>query len=168
MTKAQPATLLNAIHGNASKVVFAMLNLWKGSRHRPVAATIRTIPAAILCAGSLFMTACHRVAHESDAGLSIQQQLSPQPARVGPATLDIKLSDASARPVKGAKITVEADMTHPGMSPVFAEATEQSPGSYLATLNLNMGGDWVVLTHIRLPDGKKAERQMDVRGVRSN
>lgn len=145
-----------------------MLWFWKGSRHHSSAATIRIILAVLLCTGALSTTACHRVAYESDAGLSIQQQLNPQPPRVGPVTLDIKLSDASAQPVKGAKITVEADMSHPGMSPVFADATEQSPGAYLATLNLNMGGDWVVLTHIKLPDGKRAERQLDVRGVRSN
>ena len=31
-----------------------------------------------------------------------------------------------------------------------------------------MGGDWVVLLHIRLADGRKIERQMDVKGVESN
>ncbi len=30
-----------------------------------------------------------------------------------------------------------------------------------------MGGDWVVLTHVELPGGKKLERQMDLRGVAS-
>jgi hypothetical protein len=31
-----------------------------------------------------------------------------------------------------------------------------------------MGGDWVVLFHITLSDGRKVERQMDVKGVESN
>jgi hypothetical protein len=31
-----------------------------------------------------------------------------------------------------------------------------------------MAGDWVILLHVTLPDGKKLERQFDVRGVRPN
>jgi hypothetical protein len=30
-----------------------------------------------------------------------------------------------------------------------------------------MGGDWVVLMHITLPDGKKLEEQLEVPGVQS-
>ncbi len=63
---------------------------------------------------------------------------------------------------------VEADMSHPGMSPVFAQASELTPGSYRASVNFNMGGDWILLLHIKLADGRKIERQLDVRGVRSN
>ena len=59
-------------------------------------------------------------------------------------------------------------MAHPGMAPVFADAIETSPGSYRAPLNFTMGGDWVVLLHITLSDGRKVERQMDVKGVESN
>jgi hypothetical protein len=63
---------------------------------------------------------------------------------------------------------VEADMSHPGMSPVFAEAKETAPGSYRTTVDFNMGGDWVVLLHIKLADGRKIERQVDVKGVQPN
>jgi hypothetical protein len=31
-----------------------------------------------------------------------------------------------------------------------------------------MGGDWVLLFHIKLANGKEIERQMDVRGVSPN
>ncbi|MBB6146355.1 hypothetical protein HNQ77_004327 [Silvibacterium bohemicum] len=121
----------------------------------------------LLLAEALAMTACHRTRPIDDAGISIQQRITPQPPRVGPASVAIQLSDAAARPVEAVRITVEADMSHPGMSPVFAEARKEKPGDYLATLNLNMGGDWVVLTHVELPGGKKLERQMDLRGVAS-
>jgi len=30
-----------------------------------------------------------------------------------------------------------------------------------------MGGDWVVLIHIALPDGHNMEEQMDLKGVKS-
>jgi hypothetical protein len=31
-----------------------------------------------------------------------------------------------------------------------------------------MGGDWVVLVHAALPDGRQVERQFDVKGVRAD
>jgi hypothetical protein len=54
------------------------------------------------------------------------------------------------------------------MSPGFAEAKEAELGRYQAHLEFPMAGDWVILLHITLPDGKKLERQIDVRGVRPN
>ncbi len=59
-------------------------------------------------------------------------------------------------------------MSHAGMSPRFAEAKETGPGSYQARLEFAMAGDWVILLHVTLPDGKKLERQFDVKGVRPN
>jgi len=112
-------------------------------------------------------TACHRET-ETTRGISVQAQITPQPPHVGPVTVGLQVADTAHKPVTHAAIMVEADMSHPGMSPVFAEATESNPGDYQANLNFNMGGDWVVLLHIRLADGRKIERQVDVRGVRSN
>lgn len=86
---------------------------------------------------------------------------------MGTATVAVQLADG-AKPVTDATIMVEADMSHPGMSPVFGTANEMVPGSYQAHINFNMGGDWVVLLHIKLADGRKIERQVDVRGVRTN
>ena len=59
-------------------------------------------------------------------------------------------------------------MSHPGMSPVFGEAKEVAPGQYQAQVTFAMAGDWVILLHVTLPDGKKLERQFEVRGVRPN
>ena len=98
----------------------------------------------------------------------MQETISPKPVRVGEATLAIHLADASAKPVTHARIAVEGDMSHPGMSPIFAAATETSPGMYTAQLDFNMPGDWVVLSHIVLADGRKLERQINVSGVESN
>ena len=100
--------------------------------------------------------------------IAVKAQITPQPARVGPTTVSIELADPSQKPVSRAAIMVEADMSHPGMSPVFAEAQETAPGSYQAPVDFSMGGDWVVLLHIKLADGRKIERQMDVKGVQTN
>lgn len=100
--------------------------------------------------------------------ISIQQQISPQPVRVGLATLNLQLADPIHKPISHAAIEVEADMAHPGMAPLFATAEETSPGSYRANLHFDMPGDWVVSLRIKLPSGQVIERTMDVRGIRNN
>jgi hypothetical protein len=120
-----------------------------------------------LCFVMPLAAGCRRVEHSTDT-IFVRQQLTPKPARVGPAVIAIELTNTSAKPLSHATITVEADMSHPGMAPVFSEAKETVPGTYQATINFNMGGDWVVLLHIKLADGQKVERRMDVGGVRSN
>jgi hypothetical protein len=123
--------------------------------------------AGIACAASLLITSCSRPA-EAPPAIEIEHAISPQPARVGPATVNLKLADGAGQTITGAHIALEADMSHPGMSPLFAEAKETEPGRYQAHLEFQMAGDWVILLHVTLPDGKKLERQIDVRGVRPN
>jgi hypothetical protein len=77
----------------------------------------------------------------------------------------LRLTDAAGKPVTDARIAIEADMSHPGMSPGIAEAKEAELGRYRAHLQFQMAGDWVILLHVTLPDGKKLERQIDVKGV---
>lgn len=121
---------------------------------------------AMACAVALF-AACQGSA-VSPPSLRIEHEISPQPPRVGPATFSLKLSDAAARPVTGAHVTLEGNMTHAGMTPVGAVATEVGPGHYRATLEFTMGGDWVVIVHAALPDGQKLEHLVDVKGVRTD
>jgi YtkA-like len=78
------------------------------------------------------------------------------------------LIDPDGKPASGARITLEADMSHPGMAPVFAEASETAPGQYQALLKFGMAGDWIVILHVRLPGGQTLERQFNVSGVRPN
>ncbi len=56
-------------------------------------------------------------------------------------------------------------MSHPGMAPVFTETTETEPGRYRANLELPMAGDWHVAVHVTLPDGRRFERQFEIKGV---
>jgi hypothetical protein len=85
---------------------------------------------------------------------------------VGSAAIILKLSDARGKPVTGAHIAIETDMSHAGMSPGLAEAKEAEAGRYKAQLKFQMAGAWVILLHGTLPEGAKLERQIDVRGVR--
>jgi hypothetical protein len=132
----------------------------------------KMIPSSIVAvAAALFVTfvvtACNKPT-ESSPIVTIEHEITPQPVRVGLSTLNLKIADASQQPVTGASIRLEGNMSHAGMSPVFAQAKESEPGRYQAILELNMAGDWTILTHITLAGGQKLERQLDVKGVRAN
>jgi hypothetical protein len=101
--------------------------------------------AVFACAAALLIASCSRPVGSS-AFVAIEHEISPEPARVGPATVSLRLADSAAKP----------------------EAKETDHGRYEFQLEFPMAGDWVILLHVTLPDGKKLERQFDVRGVRPN
>jgi hypothetical protein len=100
--------------------------------------------------------------------ITVEHTISPDPPQVGPIAVGLKLIGADGKPTSGAHITLEADMSHPGMAPVFEHATETAPGQYQACLKFGMAGDWIVLLHVKLPGGQTLERQFNVSGVRPN
>lgn len=118
-------------------------------------------PALCFC---LLAHGCER-RPDSEAALVIEHETTPRPPRVGAAAITLSVADATGRPVTGAAVQLEGDMSHAGMPPVFGEAREVGPGRYRAALEFTMAGDWVVLVHLTLPDGRKVERQFDVKGV---
>jgi len=118
------------------------------------------------CATPFAVAGCRaRTATAHD--ISVHEEIAPTPVREGMATVTIHLANAQGEPVRSALINVEGDMAHPGMAPAFADAAESSPGTYQASIDFNMSGDWVVLLHIHLADGRRIERQFDVKGVRA-
>jgi hypothetical protein len=125
--------------------------------------SVLLLPGVAALAGA----GCSRRGDASPA-VTVEHAISPEPPKVGPATVILKLADTAARPVPGARITVEAEMSHAGMAPVFEEASETGPGEYRAHLKFAMVGDWVILLHIRLPGGQTLERQFKVDSVRPN
>jgi hypothetical protein len=118
-----------------------------------------------LCA-NLFLSGCHRES-EIPPDLVFEHKIAPDPPRTGPATVTLKLTDSDGKPINGARINLEGNMSHPGMRPVFGEASEVEPGHYKAALEFTMKGDWVILVHCALPDGRKLQRQIAVKGVGS-
>jgi YtkA-like len=116
-----------------------------------------------LAVGLLPVLGCHPRGPSS--GVSLESEIMPQPARVGPITVSLKLSNPSGQPVSGAHVALEGDMSHPGMAPVFGDTKETAPGRYQGSLQLTMGGDWVVLTHITLADGRKLDREIALSDV---
>ena len=122
---------------------------------------------AFACAAILLASGCRKpIERQSD--VSIEYGISPQPVRVGPAVLTVKLRDAAGKAVAGARVTIEANMSHPGMAPAFGEAKEGEPGQYQGGVELAMAGDWVVLIHVTLRDGRQLDRQVNVASVTAN
>jgi len=116
----------------------------------------------------LLIAACHKSGESVAPVITIAHEITPQPARVGSNTITLRLSDPAGKAVIGAEITLEGNMSHAGMAPVFAKANETEPGKYQAPLELSMAGDWIVLLHLTLANGQSLERQFEIKGVRSN
>src|SRR5450432_3771676 len=111
----------------------------------------------LLCGLSLLATGACRRPPSAPTSIRIESQIAPQPVRVGAATITISLTGSGGRPLTQARISVEGDMAHPGMSPIFAESKEMAPGRYQAILDLTMAGDWIVLLHVKTAEGKALE-----------
>ena len=97
--------------------------------------------------------------------LTVSYEVSPLPARVGDVTITITMKDGSNEPIAGARIKLEGNMSHAGMAPVFADATEIGPGQYRTKMNLSMAGDWYVLVHLTLADGRELEQEFEIKEV---
>jgi hypothetical protein len=54
-------------------------------------------------------------------------------------------------------------MSHPGMAPAIASATEREDGAYEAELQFTMPGDWTLLITGTLSNGRRVEHRIDLR-----
>ncbi len=126
--------------------------------------TLRSLLA--LCLPALLLPACRGEGGGGDPSLSLRMDISPTPPGVGPARLIIHLDDAGA-PVEGARIVVEGNMTHAGMTPVIDTARADAPGRYVVDgFRFTMGGDWILTLRATLPDGRWTEVRQDTRVAR--
>ena len=119
-----------------------------------------------LCACFVIVQACRRQESKSP-DLTFAHEISPQPPRVGKVTITLNIKDGSGAPVAGARLNIEGNMSHAGMAPVFADATEIEPGRYRSVMELSMAGDWNVTVHVTLSDGRKLDHEFEIKGVES-
>jgi hypothetical protein len=120
--------------------------------------------STVLLAIVLILAACRGGSSGPD-DVAVDLAVTPHPPCVGPATIVTNLQDPGGEPVAGAQVSLEGDMNHAGMVPVLGEATEVAPGRYETPLTFSMGGDWFILVHATLPDGRTLEHKVDVPGV---
>lgn len=115
---------------------------------------------ALILISTLFLACARPPAGDDVASVQVTMKTTPAPARVGDNTLDVELFGAKAK-----SLTVEANMSHPGMTPVSASLTSQDGTRWQAPLKLTMAGDWFVIVRAELEDGRKLERQLPLPGV---
>jgi YtkA-like len=122
-----------------------------------------------LVAGGLLLAvsmsgACTRQADPEDTtGVLVTTRLVPPQPTVGPATLTISLSGATADTLGRATVQVVGHMTHPGMTPVVATVTPRGPDVYDAAMEFTMPGDWLLIATVRLHDGRRLESRVPVK-----
>ncbi len=88
--------------------------------------------------------------------------IEPSPPAEGPGTVAATLIDPAGRPVDGARLEIEANMSHAGMVPVLASTAESHAGLYRVPLQWTMAGDWIVDLKFTLPDGSRVVRRYAV------
>jgi len=115
----------------------------------------------------LALSGCERASVPSAEDIGLSWSVDPRPLQVGRTTLVLRLTDPQGSPIRGARLRAEADMTHPGMRPVVADAVERAPGVYEAHLDLEMAGAWMVFVSGDLPGPRALSRQLDLGLVRA-
>lgn len=103
---------------------------------------------------------------DNQRDIQISWEVEPNPPQVGAATINLALQDSTDRPVEGAQVTLEGNMSHPGMQPVIARATEEQAGTYSAEMDITMAGDWFIIVTSTLEDSTVVEHQIHLPGVR--
>jgi hypothetical protein len=123
----------------------------------------------------LLLVACGRVqnprflgaAADAARGVAIDLSELPENPTVGAASQLLITVTREGRPVEGADVQVEGNMTHAGMEPLFVEATEVAGGEYQAAIEWTMGGEWFLRVRATLLDGSVAEETVSGFEVRS-
>jgi YtkA-like len=115
---------------------------------------------------NIFQSGCHKRG-DTAPDIVIEHKIAPDPPRTGRATITLKLADSAGKPINGARISLEGNMSHAGMRPVFSDARELEAGRYEAPLEFTMSGDWIILVNLTLPDGRKLQREIAVKGIQS-
>ena len=97
--------------------------------------------------------------------ISIGWSTSAKPTQAEPIDVAFQPKDETGKPLTGASIDVEANMTHPGMAPIYAKAEEKSPGTYVARMKFTMAGDWILFLTVKQADGPIIKQEIPLSGV---
>ena len=134
------------------------------AKPRVLTAARLVVCAVLLAWAPVWVAACRP--NPSDQ-INASWTIDPSPPASGaPLVARVTLRDRSQKPVVGATLRLEGQMSHPGMTPVVAELTERSDGEYEARMQLTMAGDWILVVSGQLRDGTRIVKQIDLAGVR--
>jgi hypothetical protein len=122
----------------------------------------QSLAAFIAC--SILAAGCARPPVAA-ADVTVEWKLTPAPISGRPSRGELLLFDRSHHPVRGARLQVEGHMSHPGMAPIAAPASEREDGAYVVRLQFTMDGDWTVRVTGVLADGRRISRALAVANV---
>ena len=114
------------------------------------------------------LAACCILAGCSRKGADITVHWNVQPPRPSAGVtvvVQLKVVNADAAPVSGAKLQCAAQMSHPGMAPLVATVVERGPGLYEARFQFSMAGEWILIASGELPGGQRIESSFRVPDV---
>ena len=104
--------------------------------------------------------ACGRTVAPAD-DVAVEWKMTPAvPIVDRDALAEFTVLDRTGRPVRGARLSVEAHMTHPGMAPLVEPAAEQPNGTYTARLRFSMAGAWVLFVKGAMADRRVIDRRV--------
>lgn len=116
-----------------------------------------------LLLGMLALSGACRGQPARPADVTVDVQVTPAPAAVGPGQVTVRLADGAGQPIDGATVSIMADMTHAGMAPVRADAVPAGVGRYVTRdFAFTMAGDWAIAVEAALPTGQTATRSVTV------
>ncbi|EKP95646.1 FixH family protein [Thermaerobacter subterraneus] len=124
----------------------------------------RTIALLLLVVMIVTLAGCRSKTEGTgrQGGPDVRLVLEPDPPVVGEARLVFIVSDRG-QPVSNLQVSVEGNMTHAGMQPVFATAVETDPGRYVTQdFRFTMNGDWVLTVTLRSSEGSTFTRTFEV------
>lgn len=126
--------------------------------------SLRARSILLLLSAGWIAAACGQPARARD--LKFESTLAPTPVSVGTTRFQLRVFDAAGGPVRGARLQVQAQMSHPGMAPLVVIAAERGEGLYEAELQFSMGGDWILVIEGSLSNGARVHHRIDVPNVR--
>ncbi len=113
-----------------------------------------------LTLGAFASAACARPVAPAD-DVVVEWKATPSTPFVdGETAVEITLLDRARQPVSGARLRVEAHMTHPGMAPIIEVAAERGNGAYVARLRLPMAGGWILFVKGELADHRPVNQRV--------
>ena len=144
---------MRAAHG------FNSNSSWQTTRMLTYAAAVVLIIVLAACAAQ------PAAPETTSPGISVT--LIPNPAGAEGDTVTVQLSAANGQPITGAQVTIEGNMTHPGMVPVVSDPVGDdvdgaAGGSYTVPFQFSMLGDWILTVSATLADGSTASQDIPV------
>ena len=98
-----------------------------------------------------------------NGGVVMQLTVSPKPATLGPARIQVALKQSDGSPITNATLSIEGSMTGMSMAPNSAKLRAQGDGSYIvASYAFTMTGSWQLQITANLPGGQQAKQTFDV------